>query len=232
MNLAAGFAKAGRKTLVIDFDCQANLSRIMLGTEPSGKTITDVMAGTASISECIIPTKTPNLDLVASNLDLETIEKSMLLQTSGIQQFRLKRALKEVKDYDEIVIDNRPSLNMCSTNALCACDQLIIPAIPDLGSEEGIRKTLAHASEILEQIEGVDFDYMILITMVHRSNTDKEVISRVTETYGTNHIFNSRIRYQAKPIKDAGYDDGVLIDNPKANVAGDYNAFIAEVLER
>lgn len=57
MNLAAGFAYAGRKTLLIDFDGQANLSNILLGDQLPEKTITDVMAGKAEIRECIMPTR-------------------------------------------------------------------------------------------------------------------------------------------------------------------------------
>ena len=122
-----------RKDLVvlIDFDGQANLSNILLGDQIPEKTITDVMSGKAEIRECIMPTRVRNLDIVPSSIYLFAIERRMLQETAGIQQFKLRRALKSLKEYDEIVIDNNPSLNMCSTNALCACDEVIIPTIAD-----------------------------------------------------------------------------------------------------
>ena len=49
--------------------------------------------------------------------------------------------------------------------------------------------------------------------------------------YGDGHVFKSRIRFQAKPVKDAGFQSGILIDNQKANVAQDYRDLIEEVME-
>ena len=231
MNLAAGFANAGRKTMLIDFDGQANLTHILLPEYNPEKTITEVMAGKTDIRACVCPTRVKNLFVVPSNIYLFAIERRMLQETAGIQQFKLRKALKGLKDYDEIVIDNNPSLNMCSTNALCACDEVIIPTVADKGSEDGIALTLDHCKEILEQIDGVDFDYRILITMLQRNNTDKEYCERIRKTYGDNHVFRSQIRFQAKPVKDAGFQSGILIDNQKANVAKDYRELISEVME-
>lgn len=166
-----------------------------------------------------------------SSIYLFAIERRMLQETAGIQQFKLRRALKSLKEYDEIVIDNNPSLNMCSTNALCACDEVIIPTIADKGSEDGITLTLEHCKEILEQIDGVYFDYKILITMLQRNNTDRNYCDRILNMYGKDHVFRSRIRFQAKPVKDAGFQSGILIDNQKANVAQDYRDLIDEVME-
>ena len=96
MNLAAGFAYAGRKTLLIDFDGQANLSNILLGDQIPEKTITDVMSGKAEIQECIMPTRVRNLDIVPSSIYLFAIERRMLQETAGKQQFKLRRALKSL----------------------------------------------------------------------------------------------------------------------------------------
>ncbi len=230
MNLAAGFAYAGRETLLIDFDGQANLTNILLPDYTPEKTITDVMAGTADITECIYPSKIKKLDVVPANIFLFAIERRMLQETAGIQQFKLRKALRSLKAYDEVVIDNNPSLNMCSTNALCACDEVIIPTVADKGSEDGIVLTLDHCREILEQIDGVDFDYRILITMLQRNNTDRQYCERIRKAYGDKHVFRSKIRFQAKPVKDAGFQSGILIDNQKANVARDYRELISEVM--
>ena len=78
MNLAAGFAYTGKKTLLIDFDGQANLSNILLPDFVPEKTITDVMAGSTTIRECIYPTRVRNLDIVPSSIYLFAIERRML----------------------------------------------------------------------------------------------------------------------------------------------------------
>ena len=231
MNLAAGFAYAGRKTLLIDFDGQANLSRILLGDRELSPTITEVLAGEADIRDCIYPTRVRNLDVIPSSIYLFAIERRMLTETAGVQQFKLRKALKKLDEYDEIVIDNNPSLNMCSTNALCACDEVIIPAMADKGSADGITMTLEHCREILEQIDNVDFNYKILFTMTQRNNTDRAFCEFILAEHGPEHVYRSRIRFQAKPVKDAGFNSGILIDNQKANVAEDYRRLIKEVME-
>jgi len=109
-------------------------------------------------------------------------------------------------------------------------DEVIIPTVADKGSEDGIVLTLDHCKEILEQIDGVDFNYMILITMLQRTTTDRLYCERIRETYGNNHVYQSQIRFQAKPVKDAGSQSGILIDNQKANVALDYRELISEVM--
>ena len=67
--------------------------------------------------------------------------------------------------------------------------------------------------------------------MLQRNNTDRNYCDRILNMYGKDHVFRSRIRFQAKPVKDAGFQSGILIDNQKANVAQDYRDLISEVME-
>lgn len=233
VNLGAGFAKRGKKTLVIDLDGQANLTRILTGKvfDKRENTIVTAFSKECDIHDCIYPTTIENLYIIPSNIYLFTIEKHMLLNAGvGIQQFKLKNLLKNIKnEYDEIIIDNNPSLNLCATNSLCACDELIIPLNIDVGALDGIKATLSHCNDILEGIDGVDFDYKILITMVNRNNTDKSIIEELERVYG-NKLFKNKIRYQATPVKKAGLESRALIDDLKSGVAEDYRAFIDEVI--
>jgi cellulose biosynthesis protein BcsQ len=70
----------------------------------------------------------------------------------------------------------------------------------------------------------------ILITKVARNNTDKKFIEEVYSAYG-DMVYKNTIRYQAKPVKDAGFLSRLLIDDKEANVAKDYREFIGEVME-
>lgn len=233
INLAAGLSKSGKKTLVIDLDGQANATRILTGKIFSREenTIVNAFLKEVDLKECIYPSNIENLYIVPANTYLFTIEKHMLLNSGiGIQQFKLRNMLKTIiNDFDEIIIDNNPSLNLCATNSLCACDELIIPMNIDVGALDGIKVTLSHCNDILEGIEGVNFDYKILITMVNRNNTDKEIIKNLEKIYG-NKIFKNKIRYQATPVKRAGLESSVLIDDLKSGVAEDYRLFIDEII--
>ena len=93
MNLAAGFAYAGRKTLLIDFDGQANLSNILLPDITPEKTITDVMAGEANIRDCIYPTRVRNLDIRVQDSRLCIHELTELLSIAPYARVNLGKVL-------------------------------------------------------------------------------------------------------------------------------------------
>lgn len=234
VNLAAGFSKAGKKTLLIDLDGQANLTRLLTDKVFSREdnTIVNSFLKEVDVKECIYKTNIEGLYIIPSNTYLFTVEKHMLLNSGiSIQQFKLKNLIKDLKnEFDEIIIDNNPSLNLCSTNSLCACDELIIPMNIDMGALDGIKVTLNHCKEILDGIDGVKFDYRILITMINRNNTDKQIINELEKIYG-NKLFKNKIRYQANPVKKAGFENRVLIDDKKSNVAEDYRNFVKEVID-
>ena len=234
INLAAGFAQKGKKTLLVDLDGQSTLSKLLFPDRPfteKDPTIVNALAGEADVHDCIYSTQIPNLDLIPSTLYLFAVERKMIVDASvGIQQTKLRKLLKKLPQYQEIVIDNNPSLNLCSTNALCACDEVIIPADIDVGSIGGIQMTMDHCREILYQIDGINFNCRILITKVARNNTDKKFIEEVYSAYG-DMVYKNPIRYQAKPVKDAGFLSRLLIDDKEANVAKDYREFIGEVME-
>ncbi|MCI6271509.1 MAG: AAA family ATPase [Erysipelotrichaceae bacterium] len=234
VNLGAGYAKRGKKTLVIDLDGQANLTKILLNktfTEEEN-TIVKALSNEANIRDCIYKTNIENLDIIPSNIYLFTVEKNMLLNAGlGIQQFRLKRLLKDLKkEYDAIIIDNNPSLNLCATNSLCACDELIILVNIDIGALDGIKATINHCRDVIEGIDGVQFDYKILVTMINRNNTDKTVIEQLEKVY-VGKVYKSKIRYQSLPVKRAGLESRILIDDLKSGVAQDYREFIDEVIK-
>ena len=146
INLAAGFAQKGKKTLLVDLDGQSTLSKLLFPDRPfteKDPTIVNALAGEADVHDCIYSTQIPNLDLIPSTLYLFAVERKMIVDASvGIQQTKLRKLLKKLPQYQEIVIDNNPSLNLCSTNALCACDEVIIPADIDVGSIGGIQMTM------------------------------------------------------------------------------------------
>ena len=221
INLAAGFAKEGKKTLLVDMDGQSSVSYLLFPErefEDGDLTIVDALAGTGEISECIYHTNIENLDVIPATIYLFTVEKQMLVNTSsGIQQTKLKKLLKKLQGYDEIIIDNNPSINLCTTNALCACDRLIIPADLEKGALKGIELTLQHSQEILE---------------IQRNKIDTETLEELKMAYGS-MVYQTNIRYQAAPIKDSSMKGRMLINDMKSRskVAQDYRDLVAEVLQ-
>jgi len=237
IQLAAGFGKTGKKTLLVDADGQGTCTLLLLpdydfnsDEEYADRTLGGILLGKRTSDECIWRTGLENVDVIPSNLDLfNTIYELQSNSINGLPQFKLKQILHSLS-YDEIIIDNNPSINMMSVNSIYAADELIIPTCPDVGGLAGVQMTLNHAAMVIKDIDrDARIDYHILFTLVNRNRLERQTIARFREIYG-NHIFQQPIRYQANPVKNANFNNTLLIDDMQASVSADYRNLINEVL--
>ncbi len=144
VNLAASLAVAEKRVLLIDLDPQANAT-IGLGYSRSDYeyNIYHVMIGRKRLSEVVLKTELPLLDLVPSNIGLVGIEKEFYDEKTRGKELILKRKLKELKDeYDYIIIDSPPALGPITVNALSAADSIIIPIQCEFYALEGLAQLL------------------------------------------------------------------------------------------
>lgn len=142
MNLSASLATLEKKVLLVDIDPQANSS--------SGMGV-DVGQVDISIYECLVDgidprqaiftTDIEGLDIIPSHVNLTGADVELL--ESDKREYRLKQVLEGLKaDYDFIIIDCSPSLNIITVNALTAADSVIIPVQCEYFALEGISQLL------------------------------------------------------------------------------------------
>ena len=142
INLGASLASAGKRTLIIDADPQANATS-GYGIEPRSMT--------SSIYECLVDgypidgsqvkTCVDNLDLVGSRIDLAGAEIELINKPNRERVLaNLLEPLKPVYDY--ILIDCSPSLGLITVNAMTAANSVIIPVQAEYFALEGISKLL------------------------------------------------------------------------------------------
>lgn len=177
INLATYLALAGKKTLLVDLDPQANTTSGMgINKHNIQKSTYHVLLEELEIEEILQNTAVNNLFLAPSNLDLTGAEVELV----GVlgREYRLKRALTKEKDnFDFIIIDSPPSLGLLTINGLCAADSVMITVQCEYYALEGLTQ-LSHTIELVKKnlnpnltIEGV------LLTMAdYRTNLTKEVI--------------------------------------------------------
>ena len=168
INVAVGLSYTC-KVLLIDLDPQGNASKRFFNNYLELNGICELMRKEKTYDECIHHTRFNNLDIIPAKKNLFVLKKEMLYASHGIQQLRLKKVLEPIKDnYDYIIIDNHPDVDLLISNALACSDLVIIPVNPDADSVElsdsieGMNLTLQNIQEAIEEGEIPSMDFRIL----------------------------------------------------------------------
>ena len=239
--LARGYAKEGRKTLVVDADGQGDITASLMPninfdqpenvggvTPPEKGTIVDYLKGITKIEDCIWHTGIENIDLIPSSMDLFTVVYEM--QGKGGADFLLGNALKGL-DYDEIIIDNNPSINKMTYNSIYAADVIICPTNISEKTLKGVMNTRSVCVQALEALPfSKPLNFKIVLTMMTRNNNCKEGAKQLRAAFGKD-VFDTQIRCQQKPVQDAEFSKKSLLDM-KAGVAEDYRNLTKEVIQK
>jgi chromosome partitioning protein len=123
-NLAAGFARAGRRTLAVDCDAQADLTRWLLyPTDQDAADLEAIVAGGIDPDAAVQPTRVAQLDALPATGRLARIARALAADRTGIA-----RALGRLRPgYDAMVLDLPSSLSRLTVSALAAADGIVIP---------------------------------------------------------------------------------------------------------
>jgi chromosome partitioning protein len=152
INLAASLAATRRKVLLVDFDPQGNAtmgSGVMKMNVPH--TTYDVLMGEVNIKQAIVSVPELDYHILPTNTDLTAAEVALLSMPE--RQARLRNVLKDVvNDYQYILIDCPPSLNMLTLNALVAAQSVMIPMQCEYYALEGLSALLETVNRIRETV--------------------------------------------------------------------------------
>ena len=178
INLGAALAKLGQRVLIFDFDPQAN-SSAGLGIRTEGASSYDVVIGGTRASEAIVSTSADGLMLVPATPALAGAEVELVPMMA--REFRLKRALEDVrKSYEYVLIDCPPSLGLLTVNALTAADEVIVPVQCEYLALEGLSQLTATLELIRRNLNSQLKLRGLLLTMFDgRTNLSQQVADEV-----------------------------------------------------
>ena len=233
INIAVGLSETN-KVLLIDLDPQGNTSKRFFQNYLELDGICELLRKEKSYEECIHHTKFDNLDIIPSKRSLFVLKKEMLYASHGIQQLRLKNILDPIKnDYDYIIIDNHPDIDLLISNALLCSDMVIIPVNPDADqielsdSIEGMNLTLTNIKEAIEEGEIAGMDFRILLTMTDNTKASKLFEEYLRSAYG-DYVLNTNINYQSAPIKNKDRS-GFVIERDDTRIGKSYQTLVDEI---
>ena len=167
INLSACLAEKGKKVLVIDTDPQGNTtSGFGIDKNNLENTIYELILGECSISDCIIKKVTGNVSVVPSNDKKEYI---------------LKKEVDYIKDeYDFIIIDCPPSLNMLTINAMTTADSVLVPIQCEYYALEGLSQLIHTINLVKERLNpDLDMEGTVFTMYDARTNLSMQVVENV-----------------------------------------------------
>lgn len=185
VNLAASLAAAKRNVLLVDLDPQGNAAMgCGLDKETGHYSSYDVLMASAPISEAIVNLNDYGFSLIPGNADLTAAEVQLL--SADKREVRLAQALKPIKaDFDYILIDCPPSLNMLTVNAMVAADSLLIPMQCEYYALEGLSALMSTLKDIQDTVNPELHLEGILRTMFDdRNRLTKDVSEQLIRYFG------------------------------------------------
>jgi len=181
VNLAAEFATAGNKVLVIDLDAQASATGSVLGNVDHEKSMYDVMAGPTPLPEIVLHSDSFGFDLAPSDILLSGIELQVA-QLMGREKI-LSKKLNDA-DYDLVLIDTPPSLGLLTVNALTAADTVLVTICPEYFSLRGIALLEKTVDSVREQLDSEVRIGGVLITRYRKRIVTREAEQIIRDYFG------------------------------------------------
>ena len=230
INLAASLAAAGRRVLLVDLDPQGNAT-MGSGVDKNAlsNTIYHVLLGEQSVKEVRVDATNGKYDLLPANRNLAGAEVEMVDLSE--RETRLKSALQNViNEYDYILIDCPPALNLLTLNGLCTAHAVMIPMQCEYFALEGlsdlvntIKKVRTNFNPSL-RIEG------LLRTMFDPRNILSQQVSDQLEQHFGDKVYRTAIPRNVRLAEAPGFGKPALYYDKESKVAQAYLALAKEIL--
>ncbi|MEW8506690.1 MAG: ParA family protein [Candidatus Thiodiazotropha sp.] len=232
VNLAASLAAMKKRVLLVDMDPQGNAS-MGCGIDKHNlqNSSCEVLLGDSSMRDAIQQTPEANFDVLPANGDLTAAEVGLM--SSSMREKRLDMALAPAKaNYDYILVDCPPSLNMLTLNALVAADGVLIPIQTEYYALEGLTALMNTVEQIRShlnqdlQIEG------FLRTMHDPRNNLAIDVSGQLLSHFKEAVFNTIIPRNVRVAEAPSHGIPVLLYDKQSRGATAYLALASELLRR
>jgi chromosome partitioning protein len=231
INLSASLAELGKKVLTIDMDPQGNTtSGLGIDKNQVENTVYELLLEEVSTDECIYTSVTEGLDVIASNINLSGAEVELISIEN--KEFLLKEKINLLRDnYDYIVIDCPPSLNLLTINAMTTSDTVLVPIQCEYYALEGLSQ-LIHTIELIKERLNPDLEIEgVVFTMFDgRTNLSLQVVENVKENLNRN-IYKTIIPRNVRLAEAPSYGMPINMYDTRSSGAEAYRLLAEEVIQ-
>lgn len=230
INLSAALAELGKKILLVDIDPQGNATS-GFGVDKNNveNTIYELMLDDCSVNDAILRNVMENIDIIPSNVNLAAAEIELI----GIErkEYILSEALDFVRDdYDYIMMDCPPSLNVLTVNAMTAADTVLVPIQCEYYALEGLSQLIHTINLVRERLnEKLDIEGIVFTMYDSRTNLSEQVVDNV-RTHVDQKVYNTVIPRNVRLAEAPSYGQPITLYDPRSAGAKAYRDLAAEMI--
>ena len=233
INLAACLAEAGKKILLIDCDPQGNAtSGLGIDKDHLENSIYEVLLDECGIRQAMQAVDgVENLTVLPSNINLAGAEVELLEVED--KEYILSNTVDYIRDdYDYILIDCPPSLNILTVNAMTTADSVLVPIQCEYYALEGISQ-LIHTVELVQERLNPDLtiDGVVFTMYDARTNLSADVVASVRENLNTT-VYNTIIPRNVRLAEAPSHGLPIHLYDSRSSGAESYRNLAREVIER
>ena len=238
INLGTALAAIGERVLIVDLDPQGNAST-GLGIDRRDRRCStyDVLSGEAALRDAVLTTAVPRLHIAPSTLDLAGFE--LEISTSRDRTFRLRNALaglnnakNDGEDFNYLLIDCPPSLNLLTVNAMAAANAILVPLQCEFFALEGLSQLISTFEQVKATFNPDLTIHGIVLTMHDpRNNLSNQVVADVRAYKGAK-VYDTVIPRNVRVSEAPSYGKPVLVYDLKCAGSEAYLQLATEIMQR
>jgi chromosome partitioning protein len=232
VNLAASLAAAKRRVLLVDLDPQGNATMGSgVDKRKLATTVYQVLLGESSVARARLACAAPGYDLLPANRELAGAEIELVQLDQ--RESRLREALSQCNgDYDFVLLDCPPALNLLTVNALVAAHAVLIPMQCEYYALEGLSDLVQTVKRIRERLNpALEIDGL-LRTMYDPRNTLAQQVSRDLVAHFGDKVFRTLVPRNVRLAEAPSYGIPAMALDPKSKGAIAYLALAGELISR
>lgn len=232
VNLAASLARLNKKILLIDLDPQGN-STVALGIDKDNleKSIYDLLLQGENVEQVTLDLEQENLYLIGANGDLTAAEVGLQAEDKGPEVLR-NLLVGSKENYDVIIIDCPPTLNMLTLNALVAADGVLVPVQCEYFALEGLSALMDTLQTVQERLNpGLVIDGILRTMHDRRNNLANDVSNELVAHFGM-QVLQTIIPRNIRLAEAPSYGESILDYDASSSGAIAYLALANELLRK
>ena len=238
INLGTALAAIGERVLILDLDPQGNASTgLGIDRRQREHSTYDVLTGQTNLRSAILATAVPRLHIASSTMDLSGLE--LEIGQMRDRAFRLRNALSSLNtvaapesNYDYVLVDCPPSLNLLTVNAMAAANAILVPLQCEFFALEGLSQLLKTVDQVKQALNPELTIHGIVLTMFDaRNNLSGQVVADVREFMG-DKVYDTMIPRNVRVSEAPSHGKPVLLYDLKCTGSQAYVRLASEIIQR